>query len=179
MCLRPIPSEDVGQATTRPMRPGERDDVDYHFVCDDEFDAMVDAGRIRRMGAGLRPSLRHAQSAGEGRVEGRPRHLVRHRLAGHPAVRAPIGEDLVTSSSCRRRWPSSTPPAARGTDSDDVIEASHARAATRSATGPNMSMSWSTTTPAMPCQVRAIVAAERLKRGRQSLVPSSAIWSPH
>ena len=28
-------------ATTRPARPGERDGVDYHFVDDDRFDAMV------------------------------------------------------------------------------------------------------------------------------------------
>ena len=33
-------------ATTRPMRPGERDDVDYHFVDDAEFDAMIAAGEF-------------------------------------------------------------------------------------------------------------------------------------
>ena len=31
-------------ATTRPKRPGEVDDVDYHFVDDREFDAMIAAG---------------------------------------------------------------------------------------------------------------------------------------
>jgi guanylate kinase len=31
-------------ATTRPRRPGETDDVDYHFVDDAEFDRMVAAG---------------------------------------------------------------------------------------------------------------------------------------
>ena len=31
-------------ATTRPMRPGEQDDVDYHFVDDAAFDSMVAAG---------------------------------------------------------------------------------------------------------------------------------------
>src|SRR3546814_8095579 len=31
-------------ATTRPMRAGERDDVDYHFVDDERFDAMIAAG---------------------------------------------------------------------------------------------------------------------------------------
>ena len=48
-------------ATTRPKRPGERDDVDYHFVDDAEFDGMVADRRIRRMGAGVRLSLRHAR----------------------------------------------------------------------------------------------------------------------
>ena len=33
-------------ATTRPKRPGERDDIDYHFVDDAGFDAMVAAGEF-------------------------------------------------------------------------------------------------------------------------------------
>jgi len=31
-------------ATTRPMRPGEKNHLDYHFVDDAEFDAMIKAG---------------------------------------------------------------------------------------------------------------------------------------
>src|SRR5256885_7954787 len=34
-------------ATTRPKRPGEVDDVDYHFVDDAEFDRMIAAGEFR------------------------------------------------------------------------------------------------------------------------------------
>jgi guanylate kinase len=33
-------------ATTRPMRPGETDHVDYHFVSDTEFDRKVAAGEF-------------------------------------------------------------------------------------------------------------------------------------
>jgi len=33
-------------ATTRPIRPGETDDLDYHFVDDDGFDAMIDDGEF-------------------------------------------------------------------------------------------------------------------------------------
>jgi len=48
--------------TTRPMRQGERDGIDYHFVDDARFDAMVAAGEMlewaqvhgRRYGTGAR-----------------------------------------------------------------------------------------------------------------------------
>ena len=33
-------------ATTRPKRPGETDDVDYHFVDDAEFDRLIEAGAV-------------------------------------------------------------------------------------------------------------------------------------
>ena len=33
-------------ATTRPPRPGEVDGKDYHFVSNDEFDAMVASGEF-------------------------------------------------------------------------------------------------------------------------------------
>ncbi len=33
-------------ATTRPIRPGERDHVDYHFVSDEEFDRRIAAGEF-------------------------------------------------------------------------------------------------------------------------------------
>ncbi|HEU4885357.1 MAG TPA: guanylate kinase [Longimicrobium sp.] len=33
-------------ATTREPRPGERDGVDYHFVSEDEFRRMIDAGEL-------------------------------------------------------------------------------------------------------------------------------------
>jgi len=40
---------DVGfsvSATTRAPRPGERDEIDYFFIDDDEFRRMVDAGEM-------------------------------------------------------------------------------------------------------------------------------------
>ena len=48
-------------ATTRPMRPGELDDVDYHFVDDRRVRPADRRRRVRRMGAGVRLSLRHAR----------------------------------------------------------------------------------------------------------------------
>jgi guanylate kinase len=41
--------DDVGlsvSATTRPMRPGEQDGKDYHFVTDAEFDALIEKGEF-------------------------------------------------------------------------------------------------------------------------------------
>lgn len=38
--------EPVLEYTTRPMREGEKDDVDYHFVDDGRFDAMHAAGEF-------------------------------------------------------------------------------------------------------------------------------------
>src|SRR5688572_24857088 len=33
-------------ATTRPKRPGEIDDVDYHFVDDQQFDYLIEEGEF-------------------------------------------------------------------------------------------------------------------------------------
>ena len=39
------PTTDVSVShTTRPQRPGETDGVNYHFVSDAEFRAMIEAG---------------------------------------------------------------------------------------------------------------------------------------
>jgi guanylate kinase len=61
--------------TTRPPRPGEVDGVQYHFVGQPEFDAMVAAGEL----------LEHATYAGHS--YGTPRRPVEQRLAaGVPAL---------------------------------------------------------------------------------------------
>ena len=45
-----------------------------------------EAGRVARMGDRVRQSLRHPARAGRaGAIRG-PRRVVRHRLAGHPAI---------------------------------------------------------------------------------------------
>lgn len=56
-------------ATTRAMRPGEIDGVNYHFVSRAEFDELITAGRL----------LEHAHFAGN--WYGTPRDPVEERLA--------------------------------------------------------------------------------------------------
>lgn len=41
-----FPFHFVVTATSRPMRPGERNGYDYHFVNEDEFKQMIDAGDL-------------------------------------------------------------------------------------------------------------------------------------
>ena len=90
-----MPTSDVTMsisATTRPERPGEVDDIDYHFVDDAEFDRMIEDDDFvewahvfgYRYGTPKEP-VKQALSDG-------PRHPVRHRLAGNAAARAAFGE---------------------------------------------------------------------------------------
>lgn len=63
-------------ATTRPPRPGEIDGVHYHFVSDDEFDALVAGGEL------LEWALVHGRAR-----YGTPRRPVEEALAaGRPAL---------------------------------------------------------------------------------------------
>ena len=161
-------------ATTRPQRPGERDDVDYHFVDDTEFDRMVAAGEFvewapvfgYRYGTPKAP-VKAALKAGRD-------ILFDIDWQGTQQLQAAMGEDLVTifilppsMAELERRL------RARGTDAEDVIQDRMARAASEISHWPeyeyvlvNHDMG--------ECldQVRSIVAAERLKRQRQiGLVP--------
>jgi guanylate kinase len=61
-------------ATTRPPRPGERDGVDYHFLSDEEFEALAREGKL----------LEHATYSG--RRYGTPRSEVEPRLADGRSV---------------------------------------------------------------------------------------------
>ena len=62
-------------ATTRTMRPGEQDGVNYHFVTRERFHELIEAGRL----------LEHAHFAGN--WYGTPRDPVEERLAA--------GEDVL------------------------------------------------------------------------------------
>ena len=161
-------------ATTRPIRPGETDDVDYHFVDDAEFERMIAAGDFVEWA----PVFGHRYGTPKNPVKAALRGgrdiLFDIDWQGTQQLQAAMGEDLVTifilppsMAELERRL------RARGTDAEDVIQDRMARAASEISHWPeyeyvlvNHDMD--------ECldQVRSIVAAERLKRQRQiGLVP--------
>ena len=161
-------------ATTRPKRPGERDDVDYHFVSDGEFDRLVDEGEFvewapvfgYRYGTPKAP-VKAALKAGRD-------ILFDIDWQGTQQLQAAMGEDLVrifilppSMAELERRLH------ARGTDSPEVIADRMARAASEISHWPEYDyVLINRDTAECLAEVRAIVAAERLKRGRQvGMVP--------
>ena len=83
-------------ATTRPKRPGEVEDVDYHFVDDAEFDRLIAAGEFVEWAPvfGYRygtPKAPVKQALREGRDI-----LFDIDWQGTQQLEAAMGEDLVT-----------------------------------------------------------------------------------
>ena len=156
-------------ATTRPKRPGEVDDVDYHFVSDSGFQTMVDDGEFaewayvfdHRYGtpkAPIKAALKDGRDI-----------LFDIDWQGTQQLEAGMGEDLVSifilppsMKELDRRLH------ARATDSEDVIAERMRRAA--SEIGHWAEYDYVLINEDMDrclAEVKAIVAAERLKRTRQ------------
>jgi guanylate kinase len=156
-------------ATTREKRPGERDDVDYHFVNDAEFDAMIAEGDFvewapvfgHRYGTPKAP-VKAALKAGRD-------ILFDIDWQGTQQLQAAMGEDLVTifilppsMAELERRLHT------RGTDSEEVIANRMERAASEISHWPEYQyVLVNRDTAECLSEVRSIVAAERLKRTRQ------------
>lgn len=161
-------------ATTRPMRPGEVDGKDYHFVDEAQFEQMVDDEELaewayvfdHRYGSPKEPikeALRQGRDI-----------LFDIDWQGTQQLKYAFGNDLVpifilppSMAELERRL------RARKTDSDEVIEGRMRRAASEIG-------HWDTYEYVLinedvdQClaDVRAIVAAERLKRDRRPyLIP--------
>ncbi len=156
-------------ATTRPMRPGETPDVDYHFVDDSEFQRMVDFGEFaewayvfdHRYGSPKEP-IKDALKKG---------HDILFDIdwQGTQQLKTAFGNDLVSifilppsMDELERRL------SARKTDSDDVIQGRMRRAAGEIG-------HWGEYDYVLinkdlgDClgEVKAIIAAERLRRNRR------------
>ena len=161
-------------ATTRPKRPGEVEGSDYHFVDDAEFDRLIDIGEFvewapvfgYRYGtpkAPVKDALRDGRDI-----------LFDIDWQGTQQLKAAMGEDLVSifilppsMAELERRLRE------RGTDSEDVIADRMARAAGEISHWPEYEyVLINRETDECLAEVRSIVAAERLKKNRQTdLVP--------
>ena len=62
-------------ATTRPKRPGEVDDVDYHFVDDAEFDRLIEADEFAEWAYVFDHRYGSPKEPIKEALEGRSRHL--------------------------------------------------------------------------------------------------------
>ena len=157
-------------ATTRPKRPGERDDVDYHFVADPEFDAMIAAGDFVEWAPvfGYRygtPKVPVKAALRDGRDI-----LFDIDWQGTQQLHSAMGEDLVrifllppSMDELERRLHD------RGTDSGEVIAERMRRAAGEISHWAEYDyVLVNRDTQVCVAEVRAIIDAERLKRSRQA-----------
>jgi guanylate kinase len=157
-------------ATTRPMRPGEREDVDYHFVSDSEFEAMIAAGDFVEWA----PVFGHRYGTPKAPVKAALKDgrdiLFDIDWQGTQQLHSAMGEDLVrifllppTMDELERRLH------ARGTDSDEVIAERMERAAGEISHWAEYDyVLVNGDTEECLAEVRAIIDAERLKRSRQA-----------
>jgi guanylate kinase len=161
-------------ATTRPKRPGETEKVDYHFVDDPEFDRLIDSGEFVEWAPvfGYRygtPKVPVKAALREGRDI-----LFDIDWQGTQQLKAAMGEDLVSifilppsMAELERRL------RARGTDTEEVIADRMERAASEISHWPEYEyVLVNHDMEQCLADVRSIVAAERLKKNRQTdLVP--------
>ena len=157
-------------ATTRPIRPGEHNDVDYHFVDDAQFDAMIAAGDFVEWAPvfGFRygtPKVPVKAALRDGRDI-----LFDIDWQGTQQLHSAMGEDLVrifllppSLDELERRLKD------RGTDSAEVIAERMRRAASEISHWAEYDyVLVNNDTQECVAEVRAIIDAERLKRSRQA-----------
>ncbi len=157
-------------ATTRPKRSGEREDFDYHFVDDSAFDSMIAAGEFVEWAPvfGYRygtPKVPVKAALRDGRDI-----MFDIDWQGARQLEPDFGEHLVTifllppsMAELERRLH------ARGTDTDDVIADRMRRAADEISHWAEYEyVLVNHDTEQCLADVQAIVAAERLKRSRQT-----------
>jgi guanylate kinase len=157
-------------ATTRPIRPGEVDGRDYHFVDLDRFKAMVAEGEFLEWAHvfGHRYGTPHGpvdQALAEGRdvlfdIDWQGAQQL-YQLAGGDVVRIFIFPPSMDELDRRLR--------ARGTDSDEVVNARMSRAAAEISHWDGYDyVLVNDDVESCFAKVQTILDAERLKRSRQT-----------
>jgi len=157
-------------ATTRPIRPGEVEGRDYHFVDEPEFQRMIAAGEFAEWAPVFDHHYGSPQAPIKAALKAGRDVLFDIDWQGTQQLHAAMGEDLVrvfilppSMAELERRLTD------RGTDSAETIAGRMQRAAGEIS-------HWAeydyvlVNEDSATClgQVRAILAAERLKRWRQS-----------
>ena len=157
-------------ATTRPIRPGEKQGVDYNFVDDAEFDRMVSSNAFVEWA----PVFGYHYGTPKAPVKAALRKgrdiLFDIDWQGTQQLEAAMGEDLVSifllppsMAELERRL------RARGTDSEAVIADRMSRASAEISHWPEYEyVLVNRDTDECLREVQEIVAAERLKKVRQT-----------
>ncbi len=157
-------------ATTRPMRPGEVEGVDYHFVDDREFDRMIAADEFIEWA----PVFDHRYGTPSAPIKAAMKQsrdvLFDIDWQGTQQLHAAMGEDLVrvfilppSMAELERRLHT------RGTDSDGVIAGRMRRAADEISHWAEYDyVLVNDATDQCLAEVHSVLSAERLKRWRQS-----------
>ena len=156
-------------ATTRPKRPGEVDDVDYHFVDDAEFDRLIDAGDFVEWAPVFGYRYGTPKAPVKQALRGGRDILFDIDWQGTQQLEAAMGEDLVSIfilppsvDELERRLRN------RGTDSDGIIADRMSRAASEISHWPEYEyVLVNRDMDQCLAQVQSIVAAERLRRTRR------------
>jgi guanylate kinase len=156
-------------ATTRPKRPGEIDDEDYHFVDDERFDALIQTGEFVEWAPVFNYRYGTPKAPVKAALKAGSDILFDIDWQGTQQLHSAMGEDLVrifilppSMEELERRLRE------RGTDTEEVIADRMRRA------GAEISH-WAeydyvlVNRDAAQClaQVQTIVAAERTRRSRQ------------
>ena len=157
-------------ATTRPIRPGEIDGRDYHFVAADEFQAMIAAGEFAEWAPVFDHHYGSPQTPIKAALKAGRDVLFDIDWQGTQQLHAAMGEDLVrvfllppSITELERRLTD------RGTDTADVVAGRMQRAAGEISHWAEYDyVLVNRDSGECLAQIRAILAAERLKRWRQS-----------
>ena len=157
-------------ATTRPIRPGEVEGRDYHFVSGADFARMVDEGEFAEWAPVFDHQYGSPQTPIKAALKAGRDVLFDIDWQGTQQLHAAMGEDLVrvfilppSMIELERRLHD------RGTDSEEIIAGRMSRAASEISHWAEYDYVLVNEDPARClADVRAILAAERLKRWRQA-----------
>ena len=156
-------------ATTRPKRPGETDNVDYHFVDDRRFDELIETGEFVEWAPVFNSRYGTPKAPVKAALKAGRDILFDIDWQGTQQLHSAMGEDLVrifilppSMGELERRLRE------RGTDSEAVIGDRMRRAGGEISHWAEYDYVLVNRNPEQCLrQVQTIVAAERLRRSRQ------------